>query len=72
MVGEVFNFANESMRCTLGEALHAPRQSHLEDKRRTTSTHRRRGWRWEGMAPKMAWPRLLDTSRQQAAMRLML
>ena len=37
-------------------APHAPRQS------RTTSTHQRRRWGWEGMAPKMARPRLLDTS----------
>ena len=25
-------------------------------------THQKRGWRWEGMAPKMAQPRLSDTS----------
>ena len=40
--------------------LHAPRRSHLKAKRRKTSPHRRRRQRWEGMAPKMAHPRLLD------------
>ena len=57
-------YVYEKLACWHRLSAHAPRRPHLErpSEALTTTTHRRRGRRWEGMASKTARTRLLNTS----------